>query len=108
MQNLIATAIVAAAILVMVLAGIAARKKMGPFASGRSPASSRSRAGKGLRAGAADELELVAVIAAAIAAASGMGPESFRIVGLRPSSDSIAQRGFNTPLWGHIDRSCLQ
>ena len=54
--------------------------------------------------------ELVAVIAAAVAAASGMEPEGFRIVGIRGSSGArgsaedvspFAQRGLNTPAWGH-------
>lgn len=39
---------------------------------------------------------LVAVIAAAVAASSGMAPGSFRVVGIEP--------GFNTPVWGHVER----
>jgi hypothetical protein len=75
------------------------------------------------RARAADEEELVAVIAAAIAAADGAEPGSFRIVGLRPSAELSedsdcppcfsprpfragrnARAGLNTPAWGHVDR----
>jgi hypothetical protein len=73
--------------------------------------------------------ELVAVIAAAIAAASGMEADAFRIVGLEPSRPAgaapafagrtfragasgrvsgglgaFASRGLNTPAWGHVDR----
>jgi hypothetical protein len=76
--------------------------------------------------------ELVAVIAAAIAAASGMEADAFRIVGLEPSrSEAVARAGaapafarrpfgagarsgacasarasagLNTPAWGHVDR----
>jgi hypothetical protein len=39
---------------------------------------------------------LVAVIAAAVAASSGMAPGSFRVVGIEP--------GFNTPVWGRVER----
>lgn len=41
---------------------------------------------------------LVAVIAAAISAASGVPVSSFRIA-------SIDYSGFNTPAWGHVDRA---
>lgn len=47
--------------------------------------------------------ELVAVIAAAVAAASGSAPGSFRIASIVPSESS---GGFNTPVWGHADRLC--
>lgn len=47
--------------------------------------------------------ELVAVIAAAVAAASGSAPGSFRIASIVPSASS---GGFNTPVWGHADRLC--
>ena len=49
--------------------------------------------------------ELVAVIAAAVAASSGMAPGSFRVSSVEAeglSSPSVP--GFNTPVWGHIDR----
>jgi hypothetical protein len=45
--------------------------------------------------------ELLAAIVAAIAAASGHGVESFRIVGI---SQALDQGGWNTPLWGHAGR----
>jgi len=93
-QHLIATAIVAAAVIVMILAAWAALKK-----------------GARARPAPPREGELVAVIAAAVAAASGMELGSFRIVGVQASQASATQlsqpRGFNTPLWGHIDRSSL-
>lgn len=46
--------------------------------------------------------ELVAVIAAAVAAASGVSPASFRIT----SIDAVHETrdGFNTPVWGRIER----
>jgi hypothetical protein len=50
--------------------------------------------------------EIVAVIAAAIAATSGAELGSFEVRGIRPSAaaGSFAQRGLNTPAWGHVDR----
>jgi len=52
---------------------------------------------------AADRGVLVAVIAAAVAAASGMEPGGFRVTAIEPSEGS-GNRGFNTPVWGHADR----
>lgn len=49
--------------------------------------------------------ELIAVIAAAVAAASGMGVNEFRVVGVNRVEGS---GGFNTPVWGHIDRFARQ
>jgi hypothetical protein len=107
MQKLIALAIVLAAIAVMILAGLAARKKNQALLllgrAGRGPRSGRSRTA----GGRPEEEELVAVITAAVAAASGLAMDAFRIVNLRPARESTAQRGFNTPLWGHIDRYSL-
>lgn len=40
---------------------------------------------------------IIAVIVAAIAAASGHAASDFRIASIEPV-------GFNTPIWGHIDR----
>ncbi|HEY9053330.1 MAG TPA: OadG family protein [Rectinemataceae bacterium] len=50
---------------------------------------------------AADQ-ELIAVLAAAVAAASGKPLSSFRIAGVEPSFGSVD--GFNTPAWGRIER----
>jgi len=45
--------------------------------------------------------ELVAVIAAAVAAASGMAPGAFRLASIA----AVGGNGpFNTPPWGHVDR----
>lgn len=52
------------------------------------------------KAGTTDSA-LVAIISAAIASANGLSPASFRIA-------SIEQSGFNTPAWGHIDRTTRQ
>jgi hypothetical protein len=50
--------------------------------------------------------ELVAVIAAAISAAAGeatgAAASAFRITSINPSSDN--DNGFNTPIWGRIER----
>ena len=47
--------------------------------------------------------QLVAVIAAAVAAASGLSPSQFRISGIAASGAS-RNPTFNTPPWGHADR----
>ncbi len=47
---------------------------------------------------AAGDSALIAVITAAIAAASGQSPSSFRVASVE------AAGGFNTPAWGHVDR----
>lgn len=54
-------------------------------------------------AGAASGMspEIVAVIAAAVSAASGAAPGSFRIASIAPAS---GEAGFNTPIWGRIER----
>jgi hypothetical protein len=97
MQHAIALAIAVAAVIVIFLAARAAGKNWRP-PSRRLPAARASAEG-----------ELVAVIAAAVAAASGMETGAFRLVGVEASrssiaQSSIAQRGFNTPPWGHVDR----
>lgn len=46
--------------------------------------------------------ELVAVIAAAISAAMGSSPSKFHITSISASSESDG--GFNTPVWGRIER----
>jgi hypothetical protein len=66
--------------------------------------------------------ELVAIVAAAIAAATGAEADSFRILSVASSDDRgrapcFAQRpfragatgrgGLNTPAWGHVDRFAL-
>jgi hypothetical protein len=44
---------------------------------------------------------LVAVIAAAIAAESGLAPGAFRIASVSPTG---CDSGFNTPVWGRVER----
>ena len=46
--------------------------------------------------------ELVAVIAAAIAATTGASPNSFQVTSISASPES--EGGFNTPVWGRIER----
>jgi hypothetical protein len=45
--------------------------------------------------------ELIAVITAAVAAASGLGTHEFRVLGVNRVEGSGS---WNTPIWGHIDR----
>jgi len=52
----------------------------------------------------APEGQLVAVIAAAVAASSGMAPGSFRIASFEAAPGMAGGGGFNTPVWGHVDR----
>jgi|GEM_PF-158075 len=47
--------------------------------------------------------ELVAVIAAAVAAATGMGQKDFRIVNIEAAQSGSS--GFTTPVWGRINRT---
>jgi sodium pump decarboxylase gamma subunit len=47
--------------------------------------------------------ELVAVIAAAVAAQSGAAPGQFRISSIVPAG-AAGTGEFNTPVWGHVDR----
>lgn len=60
---------------------------------------------RGSRPPVADEAlpegELVAVLAAAVAAESGMAPGSFRIAGIRAAGKPGE---FSTSIWGHVDR----
>jgi hypothetical protein len=97
MQGIISVAITAVAAIVIYLLGRASGRQ------GSSP-----RLGKAIPAGAPApspaEGELVAVIAAAVSAASGMELGSFRLTGIQPSAASLSRGGFNTPVWGHIDR----
>ncbi|MEW6548544.1 MAG: OadG family protein [Spirochaetota bacterium] len=46
--------------------------------------------------------ELVAVIAAAISASTGLEPSQFRIAAFNASA--VPENGFNTPVWGRIER----
>lgn len=46
--------------------------------------------------------ELIAVISAAIAAATGKSPAAFHIRSISVSPES--EGGFNTPVWGRIER----
>ena len=93
MQNFVALAIIVVAVVFAALAGRAAWMRSRPV----------------VRSAAAASGELVAVIAAAVAAASGLEPGSFRIVGIQgprqPDAGSRFMRGgLNTPAWGHVDR----
>jgi len=100
MQELVTIGIAAAAVIAVSMAGRAigkrAREASGPRAGSPDAGPAGDRAGIPAEGG-----ELIAVIAAAISAASGMEAGSFRVVGLRPS---MAHTGFNTPVWGHVDR----
>jgi len=49
---------------------------------------------------------LVAAITAAIAAASGTSPSSFRIASILPAAEP--EGSFNTPVWGRVERFSRQ
>jgi len=44
---------------------------------------------------------IIAAIVAAIAAESGLSPHAFRIVAVSPAG---YETGFNTPIWGRVER----
>jgi hypothetical protein len=101
MQKIAAIAIAAVAIVFLFLVARSGKLRSRGAASARVAATRSGGASGGeQRVGG----ELVAVIAAAVSAASGMAPGSFRIAGISPSAASTAERGFNTPVWGHVDR----
>ncbi len=54
------------------------------------------------QASGGDEGELLAVIAAAVSAASGMSTGSFRIAGVAPVGSTPS--GINVPAWGFAER----
>jgi hypothetical protein len=108
MQKAFAAAAVALALLVLYF--VAARSRAARATAKSSEAASDE---------APASEELVAVIAAAIAAASGDAIGSFRIAGIAPSADAgqtpcfagrmglvrnVGRLGLNTPAWGHVDR----
>ncbi|MCX8014309.1 MAG: OadG family protein [Rectinema sp.] len=55
-----------------------------------------------------DEDELIAVLTAAVAAGRGTSPGSFAITNVMPAQGapvpSESTRGFNTPVWGRVER----
>ncbi|MBP7095941.1 MAG: OadG family protein [Spirochaetia bacterium] len=51
---------------------------------------------------ASDDGELLAVIAAAVSAASGMSPGGFRVASVSPVAGAAA--GVNVPAWGFAER----
>jgi hypothetical protein len=93
MNPFIVLAIIVAALTLASGAG----RAIGPARAKKSPAATAPLPNS---QGREPEGTLVAVIAAAIAAASDAAPDSFRITSIAPSGS----RGFNTPVWGHIDR----
>ncbi|MCX7026650.1 MAG: hypothetical protein NT061_03980 [Spirochaetes bacterium] len=44
---------------------------------------------------------LIAAIVAAIAAESGLSPQAFKVASINPSGNNT---GFNTPVWGRVER----
>ncbi len=89
-----------AAVLMIVVArslGKNARKPGGPAQEAAAPASASPAA-------SSSPFELIAVITAAVAAASGMAPGSFRIAGIESGPGGASSGSFNTPAWGHVDR----
>lgn len=114
MPAFIVPAIVVLAIIIASLAGLAARKKSFRKEGAPGGAGTRPRAkGGGKAAGPTreDERLLMAVLTAAVSAASGLDASSFELHGARLSSprpaevgSPFARRGINTPAWGHVDR----
>ncbi|MEN6500319.1 MAG: OadG family transporter subunit [Rectinema sp.] len=51
---------------------------------------------------AQEDASLIAVLTAAVAAASGSKPGSFAITQVHPTAPEIG--GFNTPIWGRVER----
>lgn len=53
-----------------------------------------------------DEEELIAVLTAAVASMRGAAPGSFAITSVKPSAHAAetAGAGFNTPVWGRVER----
>jgi sodium pump decarboxylase gamma subunit len=49
-----------------------------------------------------DTTALVAVIVAAISASTGLAPSQFRIASVK--AEAVSESGFNTPVWGRIER----
>jgi Na+-transporting methylmalonyl-CoA/oxaloacetate decarboxylase gamma subunit len=96
MDTFVVLVIAVSAIIIVSLAGRALGAKSRAAAKGGAAGS----AGVPGEAGG----ELVAVIAAAVAAASGSAPGSFRITSIA-ASGPLAQGGYNTPVWGHVDRN---
>jgi hypothetical protein len=100
MNDFVVVVVAIVAVVLVSLAGRAIGKRSRPPYSG------------GAQSGAVAPAEatpvdgtLVAVIAAAIAAASGMAPGSFRVVGIESSArPNYGSRGLNTPAWGHVER----
>jgi|GEM_PF-2003213 hypothetical protein len=114
MAAFIVPAIVVLAIILASLAGLAARKKSlskdgAPGRAGTRPPA--KGAGKAAGLAGEEELLLMAVLTAAVSAASGMDASSFELRGARLSSprpaaasSRFARHGINTPAWGHVDR----
>jgi len=98
--------IAAAALVAIVFASrMASRnRKADPAEADPSPAAGASPAAGLGPTGAPLGGELVAVIAAAIAAESGMEIGSFRVAGISAAGGQSVSGGFNTPPWGFVDR----
>jgi len=77
------------------------RPELAPLPEIHSPTVA-SKAVQSQPAAQRDGAELVAVIAAAIAATTGASPSSFRVASISASPES--EGGFNTPVWGRIER----
>ena len=70
----------------LLLSGIGGKKKKATPAKGGVPARAPAQAVPA----AADDLEIVAVITAAVAAASGSSPSSFRVVSFKRANDRFS------------------
>ncbi len=89
--------------LVLYVFSLAAKLGKGGAGKARSGSSPEAPSPKpAVPASAGVPPELVAVITAAVAAASGRPASALRISGIRPSEPGVS--GLNTPVWGYADR----
>lgn len=84
------------------------RKELAPLPEIHSPAVT-SKPGQARAGGEAKPSnDIVAAIVAAISAASGISPSQFRIASINPvggTQDAAGSAGgFNTPVWGRVER----
>ena len=108
MKDLLAIAVVAVAALFLFLAARSVLARGRKAASPQRRAAAKLSPGRGSAgakgAGHPEGELLVAILTAAVSAASGMGRGTFRLAGITPARGSSGSSGFNTPAWGHVDR----
>lgn len=76
------------------------RAAMAPLPEINSPIPSAATS-TGVATSSGIDAGLVAAIVAAVSAASGQSPNDFRIAAITPCNSEV---GFNTPIWGRVER----